>query len=132
LPSGSFNEEYSRPFATAPILNHMVKPRSVVLDHTFAALSDPTWRGILERLAGGPLATTSLAEPFALSLPAVIKHLRVLETAGLVVGERHGRERRYRLVSVPMKEASSWFDLYRAFWDERLDALSQYLEESNR
>lgn len=113
------------------ILNRMVKS-SALLDDTFAALSDPTRRAILERLARGPLATTPLAEPFAMSLPAVLKHLRVLEAAGLVVGERHGRERRYRLLAGPMREASSWLDSYREFWDTQLDALSHYLEESNR
>lgn len=99
------------------------------LDETFAALADPTRRAILHRLAHGQLSTTVLAEPFAMSLPAVLKHLRVLETAGLVMGEKQGRVHRYRLRPVPLADASVWLDQYRVFWEARLDALEQHLKE---
>lgn len=110
----------------------MVNSRSPVLDGTFAALSDPTRRAILAHLASGPAATTDLAKPFTMSLPAVLKHLRVLEAAGLVKGERHGRERRYRLTPGPLRDATSWLDSYRVFWDSQLDALARFVEGSNQ
>jgi|SRR5579875_2932346 len=99
------------------------------LERTFAALSDPTRRAILEDLKAGPRATTELARPFAMSLPAVLKHLRVLERAGLVAGVRQGRERRYRLRHEALQDAAAWLDTYRAFWESQLDALDRYLEE---
>jgi DNA-binding transcriptional ArsR family regulator len=91
----------------------MVKHNSSVLDGTFAALSDPTRRRILERLAGGQSGVGRLAAPFAMSLPAVSKHLRVLEKAGLVRRQRLGREHRLELSAGPMKEALRWMERYR-------------------
>jgi|SRR5579884_1284533 len=114
------------------IVNWMVNSHPPALNDIFAALSDPTRRAILAHLASGPAATTDLAKPFPMSLPAVLKHLRVLEAAGLVQGERHGRERRYRLTAGPLRDARSWLDTYRAFWDSQLDALAQFMEESNQ
>jgi DNA-binding transcriptional ArsR family regulator len=107
----------------------MVKYSSGSLDSTFAALADPTRRAIVARLAWGESTVTQLAEPFDMSLPAISKHLRVLERAGLLSRERRGRARRCRLLARPMKDAAEWIARYRRFWDERFDALSVYLEE---
>lgn len=108
----------------------MVKFSSKELDHIFFALSDPTRRAIVERLADeGELMVTVLAEPFSISLPAVSKHLRVLERAGLLVQEKDGRIRRCLFVPEPMQVAAGWIDSYRHFWDARFDALADYLAE---
>ena len=107
----------------------MVKYQHDALDATFAALADPTRRAILARLALGELSVGDLAQPFEMSLPAVSKHLSVLETAGLVVREREGRVRRCRLTSAPLRGAAEWISSYRRFWEEQLDALARYLEE---
>jgi DNA-binding transcriptional ArsR family regulator len=99
------------------------------LDRTFGALADPTRRAILARLAKGEASVTELAEPFEMSLPAVSKHLKVLERAGLV---SRGRERQWRpakLRATPIKEVAEWTDRYRRFWDERYDRLDEYLDE---
>ena len=98
------------------------------LDATFSALSDPTRRSILERLIIGESSVTSLAEPFDMSLPAVSKHLRVLEKAGLLSQGKDGRVRRCRMEAGPMKEAADWIGLYRRFWEEQLDSLAGYIE----
>jgi DNA-binding transcriptional ArsR family regulator len=98
------------------------------LDRTFAALSDPTRRRILERLAGGQCGVSRLAAPFAMSLPAVSKHLRVLESAGLVRRHRLGREHHLELAAGPIKEALRWMEQYRRFWEGSLEALANYLE----
>jgi DNA-binding transcriptional ArsR family regulator len=99
------------------------------LDRTFGALADPTRRAILARLAKGEASVTELAEPFEMSLPAVSKHLKVLERAGLV---SRGRERQWwpaRLRAAPIREVAEWTDRYRRFWDERYDRLDEYLDE---
>ena len=114
---------------SAIIFNHMVKYLSNTLDATFGALADPTRRSILERLIGGESSVTSLAEPFDMSLPAVSKHLRVLEKAGLLTQEKDGRVRRCRMHAGPMKEASDWVGRYRIFWEEQLDSLADYIEQ---
>ena len=98
------------------------------LDAVFAALSDPTRRRILELLARTECCVTDLAKPFSISLPAISKHLRVLENAGLIKRERNGRVHRLQLRAKPMSEAAEWIDRYREFWEVRLDALSHYLE----
>ena len=98
------------------------------LDRTFAALSDPTRRSILARLAQGEATVGELARPFRVSRPAISKHLRVLEEAGLVRRERDGRVSRCELDAEPMREAAEWIGRYRAFWSERLDSLARYLE----
>ena len=113
---------------SAIIFNHMVKYQSTTLDATFGALADPTRRSILERLIGGESSVTSLADPFDMSLPAVSKHLRVLEKAGLLTQEKDGRVRRCRMDASPMKEAADWVGRYRIFWEEQLDSLAEYIE----
>ncbi|MFQ5790867.1 MAG: ArsR/SmtB family transcription factor [Acidobacteriota bacterium] len=110
----------------------MVKYSEAALDATFSALSDPTRRRILARLARGPSSVMGLAEPFSVSLPAISKHLRVLERAGLLRQEKDGRVRRCRLVARPMKEAVRWIERYQRFWEQRFDALAEYLEKTNQ
>jgi DNA-binding transcriptional ArsR family regulator len=97
------------------------------LDRTFAALSDPTRRAIVERLADGEASVTELAAPFEMSLPAVSKHLKVLEKAGLISRGRRAQWRPCRLEPEPLKEASDWLEEYRRLWEERLDRLDEYL-----
>ena len=104
----------------------MVK-RSAQLDSIFSALADPTRRSILERLAQGEASVMELAEPHDMSLPAVSKHLRVLEEADLVVREREGRLHLMSLNSKPMKDAAAWLERYRAFWEGKFDALERVL-----
>lgn len=99
------------------------------LSATFAALSDPTRRAILARLAQGETSVTQLAEPFAMSLPAISKHLKVLERAGLIARGREAQWRPCRLEAGPLKEASDWLERYRRFWDESFDRLDEYLRE---
>jgi DNA-binding transcriptional ArsR family regulator len=103
---------------------------NVPLDATFGALADPTRRAILARLAHGESTVTELAAPFDVSLPAVSKHLRVLETAGLLEREIDGRVHRCRLSPQPMKAAAAWIEKYRAFWENQFDALEGYLEST--
>ena len=93
------------------------------LSTTFAALADPTRRAILGRLASGERSVTELAEPFAMSMPAVSKHLRVLERAGLIVRGRDAQWRPCRLDPAPLKEVAEWAERYRAIWEQRLDRL---------
>lgn len=97
------------------------------LSATFGALADPTRRAILARLSLGEASVTELAEPFAMSLPAVSKHLKVLERAGLISRGREAQWRPCRLAPEPLKEATTWLDAYRRFWDESLDNLADYL-----
>lgn len=99
------------------------------LSTTFAALADPTRRAILARLAEGEASVTELAEPFAISLPAVSKHLKVLERAGLIARSREAQSRPCQLEASPLKDAADWIDHYRAFWTESFDRLDKYLDE---
>ncbi|MGH2528123.1 MAG: ArsR/SmtB family transcription factor [Actinomycetota bacterium] len=99
------------------------------LDRTFAALADPTRRAILARLAAGKASVTELAEPFEMSLPAVSKHLKVLERAGLIARGRERQWRPARLEAGPLREVAEWTERYRRFWEESYDRLDQYLEE---
>lgn len=99
------------------------------LNATFAALADPTRRAILARLANGEASVTELAMPFAMSLPAVSKHLKVLERAGLIARGREAQWRPCRLEAGPLKEVADWVEHYRAFWEQRLDRLDDYLHE---
>ena len=99
------------------------------LSATFAALADPTRRAILARLASGECSVTELAEPFEMSMPAVSKHLRVLERAGLIVRGREAQWRPCRLEAGPLKEVAEWAERYRAIWEQRLDRLETYLQE---
>jgi DNA-binding transcriptional ArsR family regulator len=99
------------------------------LDATFAALADPTRRAILARLASGEASVNELARPFAMSLPAVSKHLKVLERAGLISRSREAQWRPCRLKAGPLKEVSDWVENYRRFWDHSFDRLDAYLHE---
>jgi DNA-binding transcriptional ArsR family regulator len=108
----------------------MVKYQPESLDAIFFALADPTRRAIVERLARREHTVSELAEPFAISLPAVSKHLRVLEHAGLLVQEKDGRIRRCHLDPTPLAEVGSWVEQYQQFWETRLDVLADFLDES--
>jgi DNA-binding transcriptional ArsR family regulator len=99
------------------------------LSATFAALADPTRRAILARLATGETSVTELAQPFEMSLPAVTKHLKVLERAGLITRGRQAQWRPCRLDAEPLKNASDWIEQYRKFWEQSLDRLDDYLRE---
>ncbi len=99
------------------------------LDHTFSALADPTRRAILARLASGEASVTQLAEPFQMSMPAVSKHLKVLERAGLIERGREAQWRPCRLNPRPLRDVSEWVEQYRQLWEQRLDRLEEYLAE---
>src|SRR5687768_3145870 len=99
------------------------------LSTTFAALADPTRRAILARLASGECSVTELAEPFDISMPAVSKHLRVLEHAGLIARGREAQWRPCRIEAAPLKEVAEWAEGFRAIWEQRLDRLETYLQE---
>jgi DNA-binding transcriptional ArsR family regulator len=99
------------------------------LSATFGALADPTRRAILARLAESEASVTELAEPFAMSLPAVSKHLKVLERAGLISRGRTAQWRPCRLAPEPLQEAADWLEAYRRFWDESLDRLADHLRD---
>ena len=99
------------------------------LDITFSALSDPTRRAILSRLTTGEATVTELAAPFAMSLPAISKHVKVLERAGLILRGRDAQRRPCRLRAAPLGDAAAWLGEYRRFWEESFDRLDTYLQE---
>src|SRR6186997_1477415 len=99
------------------------------LSTTFAALADPTRRAILARLASGECSVTELAAPFEMSMPAVSKHLRVLERAGLIARGREAQWRPCRLEAAPLKEVADWTERYRAIWERHFDSLENYLQQ---
>lgn len=99
------------------------------LSDTFSALADPTRRAILARLASGEASVTELAEPFEISMPAVTKHLKVLERAGLITRGREAQWRPCRLEAKPLREAADWIEHYRTFWEQSLDRLDAYLQQ---
>jgi DNA-binding transcriptional ArsR family regulator len=103
--------------------------RSIASADIFQAIADPTRRAILDRLQCGEQPVKYLAEPFAMSLPAISQHLQVLSAAGLVIQQRRGRQRIYRLNPASLKPVSEWIGQYEQFWTEKLDALGEYLEE---
>lgn len=103
--------------------------RTDQLSATFAALADPTRRAILARLVTGECSVTELAEPFDMSLPAVSKHLRVLERAGLIARRREAQWQRCRIDPAPLKQIVDWAEHYRQLWDGRLDRLDRYLQQ---
>jgi DNA-binding transcriptional ArsR family regulator len=106
--------------------------QTVTSDHlsaTFAALADPTRRAILARLSSGDAPVSELAEPFRMSMPAVSKHLKVLERAGLIARSREAQWRPCRLDASPLKDVSDWVEHYRGFWEQSLDRLDSYLRE---
>jgi DNA-binding transcriptional ArsR family regulator len=102
------------------------------LSMTFAALADPTRRAILARLASGAASVTELAEPFDMSLPAISKHLKVLENAGLIVRGRDAQWRPCQLEAGPLKDAVEWLEHYRPFWEQSFDRLAEYLHKIQR
>jgi DNA-binding transcriptional ArsR family regulator len=106
----------------------MVKSQS--LDRTFAALSDPTRRGILERLSVAPATISELAQPLGMSLPGVMKHVRVLEGAHLVTTTKHGRTRECRLGPERLEDATKWIEEYQNRWERRLDRLATYIRDT--
>jgi DNA-binding transcriptional ArsR family regulator len=108
----------------------MVKYQDETLDRTFAALSDPTRRALLARLVENDnLSVTELAAPFAISLPAIMKHLEVLTDAGLIVREKTGRTVSCRLTAQPMEQAMNWLNRYAQFWSESFDRLAAFVED---
>jgi DNA-binding transcriptional ArsR family regulator len=110
----------------------MVKYPSATLNRTFAALADPTRRRILAHLSRGDRCVTDLARPHAMSLPAISKHLRVLEKAGLLRRRRYGRVHEIQLQAKPLKQAAQWVEEYRKFWEGSLDRLAEYLEKADK
>jgi DNA-binding transcriptional ArsR family regulator len=110
----------------------MVKYSPRTLNRTFAALADPTRRQILAHLARGDRRVTDLARPHDMSLPAVSKHLRVLENARLLRRRRYGRVHEMQLNAEPLKKAAQWVEEYRKFWEGSLDRLAAYLEKTNK
>ncbi len=102
------------------------------LDTTFAALADPTRRAILAKLASGEASVAELAEPFEMSQPAISKHLKVLERAGLISGGRDAQRRPRKLEAAPLEEASEWLERYRQFWETSFQHLDALLEEMKR
>lgn len=105
---------------------------SATLDQTFSALSDPTRRAIISKLANGEVPIMEIAEPFDMSLPAVSKHIRVLEHAGLVVRRKEGRTHYCRLNAKPLQDAAKWLVFYQQFWDAKLDSLATFLEGDSK
>jgi DNA-binding transcriptional ArsR family regulator len=109
------------------MVNRMVK--SLTLDRTFSALSDRTRRDILERLSRGPASISELARPIGISLPGVLKHVRILEEANLVTTEKNGRTRECRVGPEHMEDVTGWIERYRGQWERRLDRLEAYIEK---
>src|SRR5215467_3464413 len=109
----------------------MVNDSPEQLTTVFFALADPTRRAILARLARGEASGTELARPFAVSVPAISKHLRVLEHAELIMHRKEGRTHRFRLAARPLKEAAAWIEHYRQFWEAQLDSLDTYLQATS-
>jgi DNA-binding transcriptional ArsR family regulator len=107
-------------------------PATANLDATFAALADPTRRAILARLSRGEASVTELAAPFDMTLPAISKHLKVLERAGLIARSRDAQSRPCRLQAEPLASAAEWIERYRKLWEDRLDRLDDYLRELQR
>ncbi len=110
----------------------MVKYTERSLDRTFAALADPTRRRILAHLARGERCVTELARPHEMSLPAISKHLRVLESAGLLRRRRYGRMHKIQLDAKPLRRAAQWMEKYRKFWDGSLGRLADFLEKTEQ
>ena len=107
----------------------MTREHRYSLDAVFSALADPTRRAILERLSWGHATVSEVAKPFDVSLPAISKHLGVLEEAGLVIREKDGRMRHCRLVADPMRDVAQWIGRYRAYWEGQFDALEEFLNQ---
>jgi DNA-binding transcriptional ArsR family regulator len=112
----------------APAFRDAVAAEAYPLDAVFGALSDPTRRGMLARLAQGPCSVTELGEPFPVSAPAISKHLSVLERSGLIERWKTGRIHFCRLMADPLQQAGAWIERHQAFWERQLDALEDYLD----
>lgn len=110
-----------------PIVNHMVNYSENELNQIFSALSDPTRRAMLARLADTDMSVAELAQPFTISKPAVTKHLKVLEQAGLLSRHIEGRVHRCHIKTAPLEMASEWLSFYERFWNNKLEALDAYL-----
>jgi DNA-binding transcriptional ArsR family regulator len=119
-------------YFTKRLINQMVFMPADTLSTTFAALADPTRRAILARLSSGAASVGELAQPFDMSLPAVTKHLKVLQRAGLISQGREAQWRPCRLEARPMRAAVQWMEAYRHHWERRLDRLDDYLRETTR
>ena len=122
-------------YFTNRLINYMVQqhtPSTDRLSATFAALADPTRRAILAALLSGEATVQQLAKPFDMSLPAVSKHLKVLEKAGLITRSREAQWRPCRLEAAPLREVADWAEHYRRFWDESFDRLDEYLKEMQK
>ena len=102
------------------------------LDHVLSAIADPTRRAIIDRLAQGPARITDVAQPFAMSLAAVSKHIKILEHAGLVRRARHGREHTLQLEAAPLRDVARWASRYERFWNERLDRLEAFFANKGK
>ncbi|MBV7336057.1 metalloregulator ArsR/SmtB family transcription factor [Chloroflexi bacterium TSY] len=119
------------------MVNHLVieteshTEHSVQIDQVFSALAHATRRAILKNLTQGPITVSDLAAQFSVSMPAISKHLRVLERAGLLRQQKEGRIRYCHLVPKPLEDAAEWLEFYRMFWEERFDALEEFLDESD-
>ena len=113
-------------------MSRIPKSRINRLDAVFGALSDPIRRGMLARLARGESSVTTLSQPFVVSAPAISKHLRVLESAGLIARRKVGRVHYCRLRADPLSEAGDWIQRQRAFWERQFDALAKYLDKERR
>src|SRR5438132_8932503 len=120
------NDSLTR-YLTHWLFNRMVSNLESQLSSTFNALADPTRRAILDRLASGQATVSELAEPFEMSGPAISKHLKVLERAGLIQRGREAQWRPCRLVAGPLKDAAEWLEEYRRFWEQSFDRLDEYL-----
>jgi DNA-binding transcriptional ArsR family regulator len=105
---------------------------SAVLDKTFGALSDPTRRAMIQRLARGESTVTELAQPFDMSLPAISKHVRILEQAGILVRRKTGRTFHCRLQPRPLEDATQWVERHRMFWEKQLDSLAAFLADTKK
>ena len=110
----------------------MPRPATDNLDQTFSALSDPTRRAILARLTRGEASVSELAGPFDISLPAISRHLKVLEAANLIERQKDAQFRRCRLSAGPLRDAADWISRYQEFWEDQLDSLAEYLGEMNK
>jgi DNA-binding transcriptional ArsR family regulator len=124
------NEPAVTKVAAMRILNQVVKSSdAATLDSVFSALADPTRRAIVMRLSQGEASVSELAAPFAVSLPAITKHLTVLDRAGLLDHHKEGRVRYCRLRAAPMRVANDWLNSYRVFWERRLDSLAYHFKQ---
>jgi DNA-binding transcriptional ArsR family regulator len=129
--SGGLGEDFNCPLTNlcSPIIvNHMVNYFTSTLDLTFGALAHPIRRGILARLAQGAAPIKEIAHPFNISLPGILKHIGILEEAGLVATSKEGRVKTCQLNAAPIQEAAEWLAFYEQFWNQQFDALADYLE----